>query len=306
MLSFTKGRPIARILGGEYDGKILHLDEEIDGKNEGISINPLNLLNDDFFRKRPKRAKLIQIEKVKRAIKMNKIPMDDDEVEEMYIEANNLINSKKNKEIMINDGSMVPLPNIEKKERLYVAGPSDSGKSTYAAGYIREFKRHFKKREFYIFSRVQEDIVLDKLKPLRIVINEELVENPIDPSELGKSLVLFDDIDTIKEKDIRETVQHLRDDLLETGRHEDIYTISTSHLLMDYKKTRTLLNEATSVTFFPQSGSSYHIKRFLKEYCGLDQKMIKTILVLPSRWVTVYKTYPMYILYEKGCFLLNK
>ena len=151
-----------------------------------------------------------------------------------------------------------------------------------------------------------EDEVLDKFNPTRIQINEELLENPIQPEELQNSLVIFDDIDTIPDKKLNEAVRSLRDDLLETGRSYNIYMCNTSHQLMNYKHTRTLLNESTAVTFFPKSGSSYHIKRFLKEYCGLEKKQIQKILELPSRWVTINKVYPCFILYEKGAFLLNK
>jgi len=129
--------------------------------------------------------------------------------------------------------------------------------------------------------------------------------------DIKKILVLGDmkelgSVASQEHKKIADIVRRLRDDLLETGRHEKAYVVAVSHQLLNYKHTRQLLNESTSVTFFPCSGSDYHIKRFLKTYCGLDEANIKKILKLPSRWVTLYKTYPMYVLYEKGCFLISK
>jgi hypothetical protein len=260
MLNLNKGRPIAKVIGGEYNGIIIYIDNDID-KND------------------------ITIEKIKSRKSKNNTPF---------------------KEFHLDSGYLVPIPNDKEVERLYIAGPSGSGKSTYAAEYISQFLKMFKGRKFYIFSRLNEDDILDKLDPIRIIINNELIRKPIQPKELMKSIVLFDDIDTIPDKQLTENVRKLRDDLLETGRHEEIYTVSTSHQLMNYKQTRTLLNESTSVTFFPQSGSSYHIKRFLREYCGLDKPQIKKILGLPSRWITISKTFPMYVLYSTGCFLLSQ
>jgi hypothetical protein len=78
----------------------------------------------------------------------------------------------------------------------------------------------------------------------------------------------------------------------------------TSHLMSNYRETRRVLNEATTVVFFPRSGSTHQIKKFLTTYAGLEKDMIKKILKLPSRWVALYKTYPMFILHERGAFML--
>ncbi len=305
MLSFNKGRDIAIIIGGKNNGKILKLDTEIYDDDYDINEDSLAYIDETFYRKNMKKPKLIQIEMLKKAIKKKNKPLDE-EMLCAYNKAMNIISNKQNKELIIHDGKLEPIPNLDKIERLYVAGPSDSGKSTYAAMYISNFLCLNPDKKFYIFSRVEKDDVLDELDPIRIVINDELLNNPISPEELKNSIVLFDDIDTIQSKKIADIVRRLRDDLLETGRHEKAYVVAVSHQLLNYKHTRQLLNESTSVTFFPCSGSDYHIKRFLKTYCGLDEANIKKILKLPSRWVTLYKTYPMYVLYEKGCFLISK
>lgn len=306
MLSFNKGRDIAIIIGGKYNGKVLKLDTDVyDDDEYDINGDSLCYIDESFYKKNMNKPKLIQIEQLKKAIKKKNKPLDE-EMLNAYNKAMNIINNKQNKELIIHEGKLEPIPNTEKIERLYIAGPSDSGKSTYAAMYISNFLCLNPNKKFYIFSRVEKDDVLDELDPIRIVINDELLSNPISPEEMKDSIVLFDDIDTIQSKKIADVVRRLRDDLLETGRHEKAYVVAVSHQLLNYKHTRQLLNEATSVTFFPCSGSDYHIKRFLKTYCGLDEGNIKKILKLPSRWVTLYKTFPMYVIYEKGCFLISK
>ncbi len=206
----------------------------------------------------------------------------------------------------INYGLMQQYPNTKAdRECLYITGPSGSGKSTYASEYIKQYKKAFPNNDFILLSRKPEDPVLDQLKPIRIKIDESLLDDPIDFKELENSCVLFDDIDTISNIKLRDYVQHLRDDILEVGRSSRITCICTSHLACNYKQTRTLLNEATSLVIFPRSGSSYQYKRMLKVYCGLDKKQVQKILNLPSRWVCLHKSYPNYVLYALGAYAIQ-
>ena len=161
----------------------------------------------------------------------------------------------------------------------------------------------FKDDDIYLFSSITHDKALDKHDPTRIILDNDLINDPIEPSELENSLVIFDDTDTIRERNMRKYLEVLRDWLLEQGRHFKIRMLITSHLLSNYSSTRRILNEATGVVVFPKSGSgTYHIKNFLKTYCGFDKSQIKKFVNLPSRWVMVYRSYPQYVIYEKGCY----
>jgi energy-coupling factor transporter ATP-binding protein EcfA2 len=205
--------------------------------------------------------------------------------------------------------TLVPLPIVQKNQRevLYITGPSGSGKSTYVGNYLNEFfkaKSH-REHEYHVISSVKQDKVLDAFAPNRIPIDNELINDPLACEDFQDSLVVFDDTGTISNKKHLYAVNSIRDDLLEQGRHTNTTVCITSHLMSDYKNTRKVLNESTSVTFFPRGGSSYQIKQFLKTYAGMDAKMISKVMKLPSRWVTLYKRYPNYVLYEKGVFLTS-
>ena len=76
-------------------------------------------------------------------------------------------------------------------------------------------------------------------------------------------------------------------------------------MLMNYRKTREKLNECSRVVIFPHGGSTYHIKRYLKEYAGLSKNQIQKALNVPSRWLCVSNDYPKYILYDSGMYLLK-
>lgn len=212
--------------------------------------------------------------------------------------------------IKLKDGIFCPYPNNSPdrgRQTLYIAGCSGAGKSTYTSNFLKHWRRLNPKKEIIIFSRVQKDKAFTekRLNIKKIPIDNDLLEFPIEiEKELSNSLVIFDDINTIKDKKLREEVIHIQDDILETGRHSDIDIICTNHKLMDYKATRTLLNESHYVTFFMGNGS-YHNKRFLKEYVGVDKKTIERILNLKSRWVTICQQYPMYCMSENEIFLLK-
>ena len=200
------------------------------------------------------------------------------------------------------DGSLTQIPNIETREIVYIAGPSGSGKSTYVSEYVKNYKSLFPDNECYIFSRKDSDPVFDTLGINRIVIDESLVEEPIETKDLENSLVIFDDIDTVQNDAVKKAIYKLKDDILEIGRSIKIYCAVTSHLINgnDRKTTRTILNELSTFTFFPKSGSTYQINYCLKNYFGMNPKQIASILSIPSRWITISKVYPQYIMHEHG------
>lgn len=217
-------------------------------------------------------------------------------------------NKEGRKEIVLPKGYVFePVPDVNRSVS-YVAGPSGSGKSTYASKFMKNFKKIFKGSNIIVFSRLDTDEVIDKLKPIRIKIDEELVEDPIDIFEEfhNNDLVLFDDCDTIQNKSIRDAVSKIQNDILETGRHKNIFILVTSHLINgnDRKNCRTLLNESNTITFFPKSGSTYQIKYLLKNYIGLSNNQINDILNMKSRWITIGKTYPQYIMGETFIYLI--
>lgn len=294
MLSTKAGIPIAKIVNnGRYstinmilpEDKDLH--EEVYTENEEIDI--FNFISED---------EIEQFFSSRCGLKNNNFEVP-----------HQLISKAKKKaetEFIIDDGSLEPMPNLRnERDVLFVAGPSGSGKSTYIGKYIKNYKMTFPKNDIVVISKVVKDPAFDKFKPIRIEISEEnIIDNPINVSEFKDCLVVFDDIDTITDNRLLKAVQKLRDDCMEIGRHDRVSVAATSHLLMNYKLTRGMINEAQTVTFYPRSGSSYQINNFLKAYGGLNKDQIQRIMDLPSRWVTLHKNYPAYVFYEKGAYMI--
>ena len=314
MFTFNKGRRIARVDGGQHDGDYICIFEE--GK-----IYPCcNKCNPETcIKKKGKCCDDCEITKggclqcnggssEKNRSVCNMSRLDLLKRNERGIEHLN-----GSPQIEIPDGIIQPLPNPEKAEDgsyladdIFVAGPQGVGKSTFIGKYIGEERKLHPKKDVIIFSAFEQDKPLDVYNPMRIKIDQHMIEKPIKKEECKNSICVFDDVDTLQPKNLALGCRALRDDFLQCGRKENIKVFATSHQLMNFNKTRDLLNSCNKTVFFPQGTSAHHIRRFLSVYAGLDPKCIKYILKIGSRWLLIDKNFPSYILSEHGAIILNK
>jgi len=256
MLNSNKvGRPLARIDGGKYSGRV-------------VSVS------DQFLNCRQQEP-------------------DDNLIQEL-------------RQLKIaHDSKPQHIPDTTKeREILYITGPSGSGKSTYTRKYLEQYKKKHKNRPIYLFSSLPSDDSLDKVGPKRIKLDERMHTDPIKGEELRESICIFDDIDVISDKKIREAVYDILNQVLEIGRHYKIHCVVTNHLPTNGKDTRRILKEAHTVTYFPHS-SSGKIKYLLEEYVGLDRKQISYMKKQRSKACTIFKNYPQCFMLEHEVGLLN-
>ena len=134
-----------------------------------------------------------------------------------YLYLNMDSNDKNKKEVVIKDGVLIPLPNKEIVEKVYISAPSGAGKSTWAGNYMKEYRKMFKDDDIYVFSSIEKDKSLDRNDPIRITLDEDLIQDPINPAEISNSLTVFDDTDTIQNARLKHSVAVFRDWLLEQG-----------------------------------------------------------------------------------------
>ena len=83
------------------------------------------------------------------------------------------------------------------------------------------------------------------------------------------------------------------------GRHYNISIIFTSHIICNGLETKGILNEAHSITIFPNNMGNRSLKYVLDSYLGLDKRQIEKIKNFDSRWMTIIRTYPQSLLTEK-------
>jgi hypothetical protein len=191
---------------------------------------------------------------------------------------------------------------------LYITGQSGSGKSYYTLQYCRIYKKMFPNNSIYLFSALEEDETLDKLPGLkRIKFSDAFLLTPFNINDFANSLVIFDDYDTFQNKKLYEKVEGILNMILMTGRHTKTSCIIIRHTSTDKQRTKIILNECNSVTVFPLSTSPLSLHYLMHNYFGLTKQQIEKLKNLhsKSRWVTVHKTYPPVVMYEKGAYVLN-
>ena len=200
----------------------------------------------------------------------------------------------------------------KKRERsiLYITGASGSGKSYYTMMYVKEYKKIFPKNQIYLFSALDSDDTLDKIKEIkRVKLDQKFYDTVFEINDFKDSLIIFDDTDCINDKLLKQKLSEILDMLLQTGRHSKSSVIFTSHLPNNGLQTRMILAECHSITIFLATLGGRSLKYLLDGYLGLDKhqiKKIKDIGILNSRWITIVKSYPMVVLYEKGAFTFIK
>jgi hypothetical protein len=205
-------------------------------------------------------------------------------------------------EIKVKTDEMVSIIPSDKPENLLITGGKGLGKSSLTARYAFEYKNKFPDRMIYLFTRMPDDIAYNGVELEEIVVNDDVKESGLVFEDLHNSLVIFDDMDNVTNKALFKWVHALMDESITCGRKENIHVIYISHMLMDYKRTRNILNEADKVVFFNGMGT-YQISDFLKRYAGLDRDKIKSILLLEG-WVCLCRSFPRHIIYQKGILMI--
>jgi Ni2+-binding GTPase involved in maturation of urease and hydrogenase len=189
---------------------------------------------------------------------------------------------------------------------IYVAGPSGSGKSTLISHFINNYVDLYPRNDIYLFSKVNNDSSIKSRKKINnVMIDERIITEPLESSDFKNSLCIMDDIDTLKDKKIKDKLVLLRDDIGETGRHDNCSLAITSHLIAKGKETAGIINEAQIVVIYLSSGCNYNY--YLTQKLGLNTKQINKLKALSknSRWTAIYRTHPQIILTEKRILFLS-
>lgn len=201
------------------------------------------------------------------------------------------------------DGIFQQIPDTKKEREVgMVCGQSGSGKSTYIKKYCKEYKKSYKNNDIYMFSNLKEDETLKDLKINRIKIDESLINEPLTVEDFKDSLVLFDDIDVIRDKKVKEAVYQVMNEILETGRHFNVSCVMTVHY-PNKPNIRTMLNECHFFVYFPWGAikSTHYV---LENYLGVDRENLKKIKSTKSRWACIFRNFPQVVLTEKNIFML--
>lgn len=220
--------------------------------------------------------------------------------------------------------SVIPIigDNNEDFDRsIFLCAASGAGKSWLAKLII---ENDLKKRPVILFSKIPDDKSLESLEKEKIdgprgekvdrlikvplLSEEDLLDLPA-VSDLAESkngvICMFDDIDAFH-SDIAQYIREYRDSILETGRHSRISTISCSHLLNNYNKTKIMLNEAELVVLFPNSNRR-HSDLFLANRLGVPKSERNFMIdkaMRAGRFLAMRMSAPNMIIHNQGVVLV--
>lgn len=308
-LSYDKnrGHPIARVEGGDLDGKVVYLynpDEE--KKKDKKQLEEQDKLDYDDIKllktclrlgkdENGKKLKQKEITELKKLLRLNDITGGN--------------------ELEIKNGKFVMIPEFrldsngrEICNHFTISAPTGSGKSSWINWYVRE-KMKIMKKYIVIFSKHEEGTDpsfkdIDDLNPIYIPIDKSLLTTELELKDFSDCIVIFDDIDQIRDEKIRKIVQHFRDDCLENLRHYNGQVLSVSHQIKNGHKTKISLNECPYFVLFPKFGMKGQVESFLKDNLKLDKKNRDRILNLDTRACIIKQTTPQICISDKEIFLL--
>jgi energy-coupling factor transporter ATP-binding protein EcfA2 len=185
---------------------------------------------------------------------------------------------------------VVPQAVPNQREMTLIAGPSGTGKTTWAAQYARMYKAAFPGQKVYVFTSKHElDPAYAGLTEEDLPFDLEGLDQPpfLAPEHLRDSLCIFDDVENVQPKSLRDAVFALKKAISETGRSSNVYLIVISHRPLRGNETKDDLNESDGMIVFPRRGTTYHANRMLQVYGGLNKSQAKRVIedTENTRWV---------------------
>tara|TARA_Y100000310_G_scaffold342068_1_gene443597 strand:- start:4157 stop:5068 length:912 start_codon:yes stop_codon:yes gene_type:complete len=298
----NSGKPIAYYKKGDGRINIIGVDNKHSGKAKKINLDDVATLLEDVIRTAKGRITNKNIEELGISLKTGNPPKHKI-MNEIF---NDIVNKKQYQNINVIEGGVKPTyDKDEERKVMYICGMSGCGKSTFTSDMIENYHKIFPKNKILFFSNKPYDPVIDKHKfVIRIKLDEDICADPFQLEDLKNSLVIYDDIEYIKEKCINDELDRLRDLILQQGRSYKISFCYISHLLNNYRQSRIILNECHSCILFPQMTTTYSLKYLLEKYFGFSKNDTMKLKTLPSRWVSVNKMPPT-VIHDKGIYLIE-
>ena len=202
--------------------------------------------------------------------------------------------------------------NSHGRSATFISGISGCGKSTLAAKFVSEIKtrRNDKKRKVVVFTTSD----LDNIDPAFEAIKDIAImsfDNPgffdIDITDLSNYIVIFDDWECIKDKDVQSYTMSFVKDVLERGRKLKIDCILINHMSQNFNKTKNIIFEADTYMLNIQANKNSS-KKFLNSYMEFSKDELKRIVEYESEslfsWSAFHKSLPAYYIQDDFIQLL--
>lgn len=206
------------------------------------------------------------------------------------------------------DGNFKDL--VKDKKRFFKIAMTPENLSTFSLDEIRtRAKRTYeaeRKMKIEARKRRREEEMSD--------VDDDEEEESEDPKKIPGIILLFDDVDKIRDKRVENMIFAIMEDALANGRgHEehdgngDLHVLCTSHALNDYRKTKYTFENSNYVALFP--GSTARLQMYtMFDKLGLDHELCDEMIRLGKRGeirsIIIHKVAPMYIIFGNHIMLI--
>jgi hypothetical protein len=201
----------------------------------------------------------------------------------------------------------------------YCVGQQRCGKTYSTTEIATQYKKKFPKNQIILISPINDNKNLQALKPKSIncldadkaYVNFVDPETKVQPSYFKNSLVIFDDLEAIKDnKELRpvyDSILGLLNNFLTLGRHQGTSVIVIRHRGCDHTHSQAPLRESNWYHLYPQ-GADRDLKYLLRNYCGFNANQIRRFRKLgdTNRRVSSYNHRPQSVVAERVAYVLQR
>ena len=171
---------------------------------------------------------------------------------------------------------------------MHVVGPSGVGKSSVAAGFMRNFQLQWPEGRILVISSVCDpDPAYEGIEHTRVPIDEELplvtMAEIAATSNGSPSCLVFDDVEGLPKKR-QEALRIFQQHALEVGRKLHLHCLNIFHRCASGKSTSSSLSESNSIIYFPANPTS-NLDYALKAHLGIDKVVRQVLKDGFGRWV---------------------
>lgn len=211
-------------------------------------------------------------------------------------------------------------PCFNDRMTMFIAGTPGAGKSYLAKQMIKLLPSTI---PILLFTALEEndgnfdELGTDRMYKIKMkpdVLTKINLAEIRERSKSPQTILLFDDVDKIRDPKVQNATFALMNDALANGRghqkHDgtgDVHVICTSHSANDYQKTKYTFENSNYVALFPGTTPPLQMYRMFDKM-GLDkelcQKMIRLARSQHIRSIIIHKVVPMYMIFGNKIMLL--
>lgn len=200
------------------------------------------------------------------------------------------------------DGNFKEL--VKDKKRFFKIAMTPENLSTFSLDEIRKRAKRTYEAEQKARRKDKEDEMSD--------VDDD--EDDEEKKKVPGIILLFDDVDKIRDKRVESMIFAIMEDALANGRgHEehdgngDLHVLCTSHALNDYRKTKYTFENSNYIALFP--GSTARLQMYtMFDKLGLDHELCDEMIRLGKRGlirsIIIHKVAPMYIIFGPHIMLI--